>query len=146
MRLISILLSFFAALVISGCGHSGSLSITSPTEEKILISLDTKDDFSLDQKEGRVLVYQKQKVMLTGELLDEDGAKGKLATLSAFSGSAAIHKKEEKFISYEIYGQNGRLSYYLFPVGKSSYFFGYTYLPFDMADSVVDRLTFKGET
>lgn len=143
MRLISFLLSLFAVLVISGCGV-GSVSLTSPTQEKISISLEQKDDFSIEQNQGKILVYQKKKVMLTGELLDESGAKAKLSTLSAFSGSSAIHKKEGAFISYEIYGQNGRISYYLFPVGQSSYFFGYTYLPFDMADTVVDRLTFKG--
>lgn len=139
---LAVLLALFFILAFAGCGSDSSLDFKTPAGETVTVTVDDSDDFSVKDKNGRAEVLQKQKVMLTCEFIDKKTAQAKLSTMDQFRDSSAVHSREGDSVAYEITGQQGRVSYYLFPVTDESYVFGYTYLPWDAADAVKARISF----
>lgn len=136
------LMALFFLVAFAGCGKESRMDFKTAGGEVIPVALDDSDDFSLREKNGRLEILQKKKVMLTCEFIDKDAAKAKLDTMDQFRESSAVHSRAGDSIAYEITGQKGRISYYLFPVSEKTYLYAYTYLPWDAADAVRGRLSF----
>lgn len=136
------LMALFFLAAFAGCGNMSRMDFKTESGEVIPVSLDDSDDFSMREKNGRLQILQKKKVMLTCEFIDKDAAKAKLDTMDQFRESSAVHSREGNSVAYEITGQKGRISYYLFPVTEKTYLYAYTYLPWDAADPVRARLSF----
>ena len=132
-------------LLLTGCDKEPkAISIATPAGSLVKTTLDTADDFDMENKDGVLVVSQNKKIMLQLAIIDEETRKGHLDRIKK-SNMAHIYQESGRQITYNMTDARGLLNYRILPVSDHLYMYGETYLPKESADKVWSRLSFEAE-
>lgn len=110
-NLCTVLLAGVMVFMLSACSASSSKSYTFSVEtgDKIKVTLDTSDGFTLTQEKGHFFVKKDDENILEGIFIREDGYNNYLA-IKGEQGMRVIEDKEKDgnpYYMYEIEGESG---------------------------------------
>lgn len=141
---IGILMASFAiAFLAAGCGTPMETITFSPGKKPVVVTLDSRDSFSLSNAGGTILVRQKGKIMLQGAFITKDIFEQTKAKLHE-TNLVTIYQEEAERVVYDQVGPKGVESRFLLRISDTdTYVLFASWLPREAAERVLDKLSFK---